>query len=261
MIRVHDAGHWFRQENWLFRKLSVTFPAAHITAILGPNGCGKTTLLRAICGTLALKEGSIEIEGYAGFVPQALYADQAYTAIDMVLLGRSRYLGRFNVPGRKDKERAYQCLDEVGLLTVADQHYDRLSGGQRQLVLLARALASDCGVLVLDEPASALDIANQGVVLRLLLRLARSRELTVLFTTHHPDHALGIADTTLLMQRDSTHIIGATELVLTESNLARMYGVPVHRVDVHSEGETAAAIVPLHGLHRTKFRAVGQSGV
>lgn len=251
MIRIENAGHWFRAEHWLFRELSLTLPSAQITAILGPNGCGKTTLLRAICGTLGLKEGRIEIDGHVGFVPQALTADQAYSAIDMVLLGRSRYLGRFNVPGRKDKERAYECLDEVGLLPLADQRYDRLSGGQRQLVLLARALASDCRILVLDEPASALDIANQGVVLRLLLRLARSRGLIVLFTTHHPDHALGVADTTLLMQRDSTHLAGPTEAVLTESNLARMYGVPVRRVDVHTDEETAAAIVPLHGLRHT----------
>lgn len=248
MIRIDNAGHWFRPEHWLFRELSVTFPSARIAAILGPNGCGKTTLLRAICGTLALREGRVEIDGHVGFVPQALTADQAYSAIDMVLLGRSRYLGRFSSPGRKDKDRAYECLDEVGLTALAEQRYDRLSGGQRQLVLLARALASDCKVLVLDEPASALDIANQGIVLRLLLRLARSLGLTVLFTTHHPDHAIGIADTTLLMQRDSTHITGPTETVLTESNLARMYGVPVRRVDVHSDEETAAAIVPLHGL-------------
>lgn len=251
MIRIENAGHWFRPEHWLFRELSVTFASAQIAAILGPNGCGKTTLLRAICGTLALKEGKIEIDGYAGFVPQALTADQAYSALEMVLLGRSRYLGRFNVPGRKDKDRAYECLDEVGLLALADQRYDRLSGGQRQLVLLARALASDCRILVLDEPASALDIANQGIVLRLLLKLARSRELTVLFTTHHPDHALGIADTTLLMQRNATHIAGPTETVLTEGNLAQMYGVPVRRVDVRTDDEMAAAIVPLHGLRQT----------
>jgi len=79
-------------------------------------------------------------------------------------------------------------------------------------------------------------------------RLASSLGLTVLFTTHHPDHAIGIAHTTLLMQRDATHIAGRTEVVLTEGNLARMYGVPVRRVDVHADEETASAIVPLHGL-------------
>lgn len=248
MIRIDNAGHGYESGHWLFRGLSATFPAGKIAAILGPNGCGKTTLLRAIGGTLTLREGQVEIDGHVGFVPQALTADQSYDAVDMVLLGRSRYLGRFSSPGRSDRERAYACLEEVGLAAHARQRYDRLSGGQRQLVLLARALASDCKVLVLDEPASALDIANQGVVLRLLLRLAGTLGLTVLFTTHHPDHAIGIADTTLLMQRDATHIAGQTEMVLTESNLARMYGVPVRRVNVHADAETASAIVPLHGL-------------
>lgn len=248
MIRIENAGHGYGSGRWLFRGLSATFASGKIAAILGPNGCGKTTLLRAINGTLALKEGIIATEGHVGFVPQALTADQSYSAVDMVLMGRSRYLGRFSSPNRKDRERAYACLDEVGLIALAEQRYDRLSGGQRQLVLLARALASDCKVLVLDEPASALDIANQGVVLRLLLRLAGTLGLTVLFTTHHPDHAIGIADTTLLMQRDATHIAGQTEMVLTESNLARMYGVPVRRVNVHADAETASAIVPLHGL-------------
>ncbi|MGT2500519.1 ABC transporter ATP-binding protein [Bradyrhizobium guangxiense] len=252
MIRIENAGHRYGSQHWLFRELSVTLPSARIAAILGPNGCGKTTLLRAISRTLTLKEGIIDIDGHVGFVPQALTADQSYSAVDMVLMGRSRYLGRFSSPGRKDRERAYESLEEVDLLALADQRYDRLSGGQRQLVLLARALASDCKVLVLDEPASALDMANQGVVLRLLLRLASSVGLTVLFTTHHPDHAIAVADTTLLMQRDGTHISGSTGEVLTESNLARMYGVPVRRVDVDADEETASAIVPLHGLRSKK---------
>ena len=251
MIRIDNAGHWFRPNHWLFRDLSFALVPSEVTAILGPNGAGKTTLLRAVCGTLALREGSVSAEAQIGYVPQALHADHAYSAIDMVLLGRSRYLGRFNSPGRKDKARARECLHEVGLSAIADQRYDRLSGGQRQLVLLARALASDCRILVLDEPASALDLANQGIVLRLIQHLARSRELAVLLTTHHPDHALGIADKTLLMLHDAVHLYGPAGSVLTEENLARMYGVPVRRVEVHAGDETVAAIVPLHGLGRT----------
>lgn len=250
MIRIDDAGHWFQPERWLFRHLSLTLGASQITAILGPNGCGKTTLLRALTGTLALREGAITAGSHVGLVPQAVVPDQSYTAIDMVLLGRSRYLGRFASPGRRDEARAAACLDEVGLGAIAGRRYDRLSGGQRQLVLLARALATDCRILVLDEPASALDLANQGVVLRLLSDLARSRQLAVLFTTHHPEHALGVAAQTLLMLRDGTHVRGATHEVVTESNLTRMYGVPVRRIDLEAGEETASAIVPLHRLRR-----------
>jgi iron complex transport system ATP-binding protein len=253
MISIDRAGHWFRPDRWLFRDLSFALTPSEVTAILGPNGVGKTTLLRAICGTLSLREGIVSADAQVGYVPQALHADQAYSAIDMVLLGRSRYLGRFNSPGRRDKARAQECLHEVGLSAVAEQRYDRLSGGQRQLVLLARALASDCRILILDEPASALDLANQGIVLRLIQRLAHARELAVLLTTHHPDHALGIADKTLLMLRDAEHVYGPARSVLTEENLARMYGVPVRRVDVHSGDETASAIVPLHGLRRIEI--------
>ena len=166
----------------------------------------------------------------------------------MVLLGRSRYLGRFSAPRRGDVTRAAECLNEVGLSDIAEQRYDHLSGGQRQLVLLARALATDCRVLILDEPASALDLANQGVVLRLLQRLVRGHDLTVLFTTHDPDHALAVADDTLLILSRTEHVFGGVDAVLTESNLARMYGVPVRRVTVSSETERVEAIIPLHGL-------------
>ncbi len=259
MISVTDAGHWFQPERWLFRHLSLTLEPSQITAILGPNGCGKTTLLRAMTGSLSLREGTIENKGHIGFVPQALVADQSYTAADMVLLGRSRYLGRFGLPGRHDKLRAAECLEEVGLSAISSRRYDQLSGGQRQLVLLARALASDCRVLVLDEPASALDLANQGVMLRLLVQLARTRQLAVLFTTHHPEHALGIADNTLLMLREAPHIYGATDGILNEANLARMYGVPVRRVNVESDEEIAAAIVPLHGLRSKSGRPDGHA--
>lgn len=255
MITVDKAGHWFRPGHWLFRDLSFALAPGKITAVLGPNGTGKTTLLRALCGTLTLREGKVAADAAIGYVPQALNAGHAYSALEMVLLGRARYLGRFGVPRHADTERAFECLSEVGLAHIAAQRYDRLSGGQRQLVLLARALATDCRVLVLDEPASALDLANQGVVLRLLRELADRRELAVLFTTHHPDHALGVADAALLMLRDARHIHGPIENALTEANLSELYGVPVRRLDTVTGGETATAFVPLYGLRRATSRA------
>jgi iron complex transport system ATP-binding protein len=248
MIEIREAGHWYRPDRWLFRNLSFQVRPGRITAVLGPNGSGKTTLLRAVCGTLRLKEGAVIADAHIGYVPQALLADAAYRVIDMVLLGRSRYLGRFSAPRRRDVIRAAECLHEVGLSQIAEQRYDRLSGGQRQLVLLARALATDCRALILDEPASALDLANQGVVLRLLQRLAAKRGLAVLFTTHDPDHALAVADDTLLLFSNTEHVFGSVDATLTESNLARMYGVPVKRVTVSSESAQVQAIIPLHGL-------------
>lgn len=254
MIRIEAAGHWFRPDHWLFRNVSFALEPGTITAVLGPNGTGKTTLLRALTGTLPLREGRVVTRhATIGYVPQALNAGHAYSALDMVLLGRARYLGRFGAPGRTDTDRARECLDEVGLGGIAAQRYDRLSGGQRQLVLLARALATDCQTLVLDEPASALDLSNQGIVLQLMRQLADRRKLSVLFTTHHPDHALAVADCALLLLRDARHIHGSTASALTEGHLSELYGVPVRRIDAKladHRDEAVTAFVPLYGLRR-----------
>lgn len=248
MIAVEDAGHWYLPGRWLFRHLGFQVPAGGILAVLGPNGRGKTTLLRGLCGTLKLREGRLSAGGAVGYVPQALAGDIGYTAVDMVLMGRSRFIGRFDTPRAADLAVAEACLEEVGLSAAAGQRYDRLSGGQRQLVLLARALATDCKAMVLDEPASALDLANQGIMLRLLLRLARERGLAILFTTHDPDHALGIADQALLMLEAGAHLCGPASDVLSEAHLERLYAVPVRRLPWRHDGEHGETVVPLHGL-------------
>lgn len=244
MIAVENAGHWYRPDAWLFRHLDLRVPAGQVLAVLGPNGRGKTTLLRGLCGTLAWREGRVHLGGALGYVPQALATETGYTALEMVLMGRSRFHGRFGTPGKADVARAEECLAEVGLSAVAGHRFDRLSGGQRQLALLARALATDCAAMVLDEPASALDLANQGVMLRLLRRLAREKGLAILFTTHHPDHALGIADQALLMLPAGAHLCAPCGEAMSEAHLERLYGVPVRRLGFEG-GET---VVPLHGL-------------
>jgi iron complex transport system ATP-binding protein len=256
MIEVRDLGHAFRGDHWLFRHLSFTVAPARVTAILGANGTGKTTVLRAIGGTITPREsGGITVRGILGHVPQAQNADHAYRVLDMVLLGRSRFLGSFSTPRRSDIATAVACLEEVGLAAFAEQRYDRLSGGQRQLVLLARALATDCTALILDEPVSALDLANQGIVLRLLRRLARERRLAVLFTTHHPEHALALADETLLLLADAAHIIGPTAETMSEENLSRLYGIGVRRLGVQIDAETIEIVVPLHRIGAERPRA------
>ncbi|REF87313.1 iron complex transport system ATP-binding protein [Methylovirgula ligni] len=249
-MEAHDIGFWYRPGQWLFRHVSLSFAPGTITALLGVNGSGKTTFLRSLCGVIHPKEGHFVRSGVIGYVPQALYAEHAYSALDMVLLGRSRYLGRFGAPGHSDMERALACLDDVGLAGLAHARYDQLSGGQRQLVLLARALATDCVALVLDEPASALDLANAGLMLKLLSRLAAERGLTVLFTTHQPDHALSVADKALLFLGDGFHTFGPVQETLSEANLSKLYGVPVKRLAVTDHDRIFEAAIPLYRIDR-----------
>ncbi|MFP5072215.1 ABC transporter ATP-binding protein [Pseudonocardia nantongensis] len=175
--------------------------------MLGPNGRGKSTLLRCAVGLLTPREGRMRGTESTAHVPQSHRSTFAYDVLDMALMGRSRRLGMFAAPGRLDVAAARDALEQVGMAELAERPFTTLSGGERQLVLIARAIAAEPAHLVLDEPASALDLNNQARLLELLRRLADGG-LGIVMTTHHPDHALEIADTVVLMQADATATVG-----------------------------------------------------
>ena len=217
-----------------------------VLAILGPNGCGKTTLLKLLIGALTPQEGMIRVEGRVAYVPQLFQVSFSYTVLDMVLMGRANRIGLFSTPSAEDEKAAITALDKLNLAGLAERPFDRLSGGQRQLVIFARALATEADILILDEPTSALDLKNQGIILEWIRRLSREEGLTVVFTTHHPHHAHAVADRTMLMLGGEESLCGPTGDVINEENLHRLYGVVLKRIQFEVEGRSAETFIPVY---------------
>lgn len=246
MLDLAGLGHRYVRDRWVFRGLSVSLSPGTITAVLGPNGRGKTTLLRCAAGLLEPTEGTVHRDGPVGYVPQAHGGTFGYRVLDMVLMGRVRHVATFGVPGRRDGLAAWDAMERVGITHLADRPVTELSGGEEQLVLIARAVASGCRVLALDEPVTGLDLHNQGRVLGLMRELAR-QGMTLLATTHHPEHALHVADAVVLMYGATDVETGEAAALLTGDRLSDLYGIDVRIADVVTDGDVRRVLVTDYG--------------
>ncbi|MGH3099332.1 MAG: ABC transporter ATP-binding protein [Streptosporangiales bacterium] len=246
MLDLHGVGFAYAPGQWVFRDVSLSLPAGSVTAVLGPNGKGKTTLLRCAAGLLKPQEGSVRHESQVVFVPQAHAAAFAFRVIDMVLMGRVRHVRTFASPGRQDHVAAMAALERVGIVHLADRQFSRLSGGEQRLVTIARAVASDSEVLALDEPATGLDLRNQGRILTLLRELAENG-MAVLTSTHHPDHAMYVADTACLMLDPEDVRVDAADRLLTDAMLSALYGIEVRTVSYDDNGTRRRGLVTRYG--------------
>ncbi len=226
--------------------LSLEIPPGAITAILGPNGAGKTTLLHVILGLLPPRAGQVlldnqpqtslsrrEMSRLIGLVPQAEYIPFDFSVLEYVLLGRSPYLGMLEMPSEDDYRIGADVLKSLHLSNLQHRAVTEISGGERQMVMLARSLAQQPRILLLDEPTSHLDLSNKSRLLRVLQQLA-GRGVTVVFTTHDPEAAIAIAQYVIMMRDGRTLASGPLAEVLTTENLIATYGTPVRLV--HVEG-------------------------
>lgn len=215
-----------------------------ILCLAGPNGCGKTTLFRLILGSLPLSGGHIFIDGQelselsprqlAGriaYIPQYHTPIFAYTALDVVLMGRASHFSAFDAPKAVDREAAFQALETVNALELVNQSYTALSGGQRQLILIARAICQSAKIFVMDEPAANLDYANQQLLMEVVTGLAK-KGYCIVMSTHSPEHPASIGSRVLMMKDGSVAAFGPPASVITPENLERVYGIEMDVVAI-----------------------------
>ncbi|KJY80620.1 ABC transporter ATP-binding protein [Vibrio nigripulchritudo] len=212
-----------------------------VLAIMGANGVGKTTLLNALIGNKKPDSGSVSTNGIIGYVPQLFDMPFSYSVLDIVLMGRARYLGLTGSPSTKDFELAHHYLEMMQIHHLHGRNFNQLSGGQKQLVMIAQALTSECDILILDEPCSALDYHNQAIVLSKIRQLNQELGMTVVYTTHMPQHALETATHVLLMNGQSQYLHGTTETTLNSENLTKLYGIRVDKAVFQSDDSVTLA--------------------
>jgi ABC-type cobalamin/Fe3+-siderophores transport system ATPase subunit len=230
----------------VWKDISFTVNKGECLCLLGPNGCGKTTLLNCINGSFDLKEGRVQINerdvrDYSisdlsktlGMVFQDHYSPFPYESIEVVRMGRTPHLGYFAKPSSQDTKLAYAMMEELGIAHLAHKSYTHISGGERQLVLIAQTLCQEPEIILFDEPTSHLDFKNQAMVLKTLKNLS-DNGMTIVMTSHFPNHAWKVGTHVAMMGSGGIIAKGKVDDVMTEANLTRTYGVDIKIFDAQS---------------------------
>lgn len=248
----------YGRERMVLRDVSFDVEGGEIVSVLGPNGAGKTTLLRCMMGMLSWHSGGSYIDDVdiarlpqaklwqkIAYVPQAKSVNFSYRVEEMVLMGRGAHVGPASTPSVRDREVAWEAMRTVGIEHLSDKFGDRISGGELQMVLIARALAAEPSMLVLDEPESNLDFRNQLIVLQTMEALTREKGLCCIFNTHYPEHALKISDRSLILSRDGRSIFGRTEDIVNNENMQNVFRVDVHIQEIVKRGCSFKSVTAL----------------
>ncbi len=242
IIEVEKASFSYGRQRVL-ENIGFNVNAGEVFCLFGPNGCGKTTLIQCLLGLLKPNSGTIRLQGRdirsmktaeiareLSYIPQVHEKPFPYKVLDVVLMGRVSYTGLFSLPKKQDVKIAEEALERVGMLGFKDKPYTQLSGGETQLVMVARALTQKTPVLVMDEPTAHLDFRNELSFLETIVQLVKETKITVVMATHFPNHAFyfensNIGSRVALMNDTMFYAQGRPDQVLTENNMYNIFNI------------------------------------
>lgn len=244
-----------KKEIPLLNNINLTITDGEILSILGANGAGKTTLVKCLLGLLQWDEGESLLDyrnikeysqkdfwSQAAYVPQAKLNSFVYTVEEMVLLGRSPRLGPLEQPKQIDFEIAGECLDTLGIYPLKDKLCSEISGGEYQLTLIARALACQPKLLILDEPEANLDFHNQSIVMNAIENLRNRQNISFIINTHFPEHAISCSDKSIVLLPEGRYLFGDTDETVTEKVLSEAFNINLHMEKINYNSRTHTCI-------------------
>ncbi|WP_054025721.1 ABC transporter ATP-binding protein [Bacillus sp. FJAT-28004] len=262
MISVENLNfHYPSSDRQIFKDLSFNVNKGETLAILGANGIGKTTFVKCLLGFLEYKSGDIRINGESvkqmsaskywklvAYVPQSKSMAFGFTGLEMTVMGLSPHVKMGRLPKKEDYEKSYEQLRKLGIEYLSERNCNKMSGGELQMVLIARALIKNPKILIMDEPESHLDLKNQLKVLNVVEELNAQGEYSIIINTHFPQHAFRIAQSTLLLGKDK-FIFDKTENVVNTTNLRNYFGINSEILSFEQAEKSYSTILPID-LHQ-----------
>lgn len=267
MLTIENIRSGYVKNVDILKDVSFMVKEGKFHCILGANGCGKSTLLKTVLALLPASSGKVTFEGedvlslnekkrakILAYIPQVHKTPFPFTVEDVVRMGRTPYLSYLSKETKEDREISNECMKKLGIYSLKNTPYTRLSGGQQQLVVIARALAQEAKFLIMDEPTSSLDFGNQYKVLN-QIKVLSNEGLGVLMVTHDPAHCFHVADHVIMMKQGQVLRQGVPEEVMTEEILEDLYDLPLHITEVELDKEMTKFCIPKRNSYRRRSKS------